>query len=95
MDALKQLARSHLKRQFDVSHSVSIQCLLDQEERRRRFEKEIDFWFVLKPETLWPHSVFEPLLVGISFKLSRTYPWLGRQQQDQVVEVGRRLSEMS
>ena len=95
LEEFKQLARSCLKRPFGMSHVVLIQLLLYQKEWRRRFEKEIDFWFVLKPGTVWPHSTFEPLLVGVSFKLSRTYPWLVRQQRDQVVEAGRRLSEMS
>ena len=91
LEALKQLAKSRLKRPFDVSHVVLIQRLLYQEEWRRIFEKEMDFWFVLKPGTVWPNSAFEPLLVGISFKLSRTQLWLVRQQRDQVVEAGHRL----
>ena len=78
-----------------VTHGVLIQHLLYQEEWRRRFEKEMDFWFVMKPGDVWPNSAFEPLLVGISFPLSRVYPWLVRQQRDQVVEAGSLLSKMS
>ena len=95
LEALKQLARSRLKRPFLVTHVVLIQRLLYQEEWRRRFEKEMDFWFVMKPGDVWPNSAFEPLLVGISFPLSRVYPWLVRQQRDQVVEAGSLLSKMS
>lgn len=36
----------------------------------------MDIWFTLSTGTLWPHSAFEPLLVGISFPLCRTRPWL-------------------
>ena len=95
LEALKQLARSRLKRPFLVTHVVLIQRLLYQEEWRRRFEKEMDFWFIMKPGTVWPDSAFEPLLVGISFPLSRNYPWLVRQQRDQVVAAGRQLSQVS
>ena len=95
LEALKQLARSRLKRPFLVTHVVLIQRLLHQEDWRRRFEKEMDFWFVLHPGTVWPNSAFEPLFVGISFKMFRSYPWLVRQQRDQVVAAGRHLSKMS
>ena len=61
----------------------------------RRFEKEMDFWFVMKPGDVWPNSAFEHLLVGISFPLSRVYPWLVRQQRDEVAEAGSLLSKMS
>ena len=59
------------------------------------FEKEVDLWFILHTGTFWPHDMFEPLLIGISFPLSRNHPWLVRQNRDPVVEVGRALSEMS
>ena len=95
LEALKQLARSRLKRPGLVTHVVLIQRLLYQEEWRRRFEREVDFWFTLAPGDVWPHSAFEPLLVGIYFPISRTYPWLVRQQHNQVVEAGRQLSQMS
>ena len=95
LEALKQLAWSRLKRPELVTHVVVIQRLLYQEEWRRRFEKEVDFWFTLAPGDVWPHSAFEPLLVGISFPMSRTYPWLVRQQSEQVVAAGRGLSAMS
>jgi len=95
LEALKQLARSRLKRPFLVTHVVLIQRLLYQEEWRRRFEKEMDFWFIMKPGIVWPYSAFEPLLVGLSFPLSKTYPWLVRQQRDQVVAAGRQLSQVS
>jgi hypothetical protein len=95
LEALKQLACSRLKRPFLVTHVVLVQRLLYQEEWRRRFEKEMDFWFVMKPGDVWPHSAFEPLLVGISFPLSRTYPWLVRQQRDEVVAAGSQLSALS
>ena len=95
LGALEQVACSRLKRPFQVAHVVIIQRLLYQEERRRRFEKEMDFWCVLQPGIVWPHSAFEPLLVGISFQMSRSYPWLVRQQRDQVVGAGRALSSLS
>ena len=61
----------------------------------RRFEKEMDFWFIMSPGVVWPHSAFEPLLVGIYFPLSRDYPWLVRQQPDKVVAAGSLLSVLS
>ena len=95
LEALKQLARSRLKRPLVVTHVVLVQRLLWQEEWRRRFEKEMDFWFIMKPGVVWPHSALEPLLVGISFPLSRNYPWLVRQQRDEVVAAGSLLSTLS
>ena len=79
LEALKQVARSRPKRPFQVTHVVLIQRLLHQEEWRQRFEKDMDFWFVLHPGTVWPNSAFEPLFFGISFKMFRNYPWLVRQ----------------
>ena len=95
--SLKQLARSRHKRPHTVTHVFVCQRLLWQERWRRRFEKEMDVWFILHSGLYWPHSLFEPLLVGISFPMLRRDqgPWLVRQERDQVVEVGRTLSEMS
>ena len=95
LDALKQLARLRLKRPHSVCHVVLIQRLLYEEEWRRRFSKEMDFWFVLKAGEAWPNSAFEPLIVGIAFPMARSCPWLVRQQQDQVVAAGRALSALS
>ena len=78
--ALHQLARSRHKRPHAVTHVFVCQRLLWQEEWRRRFEKEMDFWFVLNTGTDWPHHLFEPLIVGISFPMrnSNHWPWLVR-----------------
>ena len=53
--------------------------------------------FFLNPGTYWPHSLFEPLVVGISFAMRNRQagPWLVRQERDKVVEVGRALSQES
>lgn len=94
--ALKELARARLKRPYSCIHVMLIPRLLYQEEWRKRFEKETDIWFSLEPGgTAWPHSCYEPLMVGISFPLYRTYPWLIRIERDKVVELGRSLCKMS
>ena len=93
--ALKELATSKLKRPYDVTHVVIIPRLMYQEEWSKRFQKEMDLWFVLHPGTFWPHSAFEPLMVGISFPLRRTRPWRISQLREEVVGAGRALSEMS
>ena len=95
--ALKQLAKSRQKRPHHVTHVFLCQRLLWQEEWSRRFQKETDVWFMLHPGTFWPHHLFEPLLVGISFPMSNREqgPWLVRQKRDQVVDVGLALSKMS
>ena len=99
--SLKQLARSRHKRPTSVTHVFLCQRLLWQEEWRRRFEKEMDIWFILHNGFYWPndstHNLFEPLIVGICFPMSRRElgPWLVRQQREQVVDVGRTLSEVS
>ena len=93
--ALKELARSRHKRPQHLTHVVLIPRLLYQEEWRKRFEKEVDIWFALSPVDVWPHSAFEPLMVGISFPLYRTYPWLLRLDQEKVVGIGRTLSSLS
>ena len=86
---------SRYKRPYEVTHVFLCQRLLWQEEWRRRFEKEMDVWFILHCGSAWPNHNFEPLLVGISFPMSRSRPWLVRQLREQVVEVGRALSEVS
>ncbi len=93
--ALKELARSRHKRPFVQTHVVMIPRLLYQEEWRSRFEKEVDLWFALSPGECWPHSAFEPLMVGLSFPLSRSLPWLVRLERERVVGIGRALSKMS
>ena len=95
--ALKQLAKSRQKRPHHVTHVFLCQRLLWQEEWRRRFEKEMDVWFILHNGTAWPHKLFEPLLVGISFPMKNRErgPWLVRQQREEVVEAGRAVSQMS
>ncbi len=95
---LKELARSRHKRPSEVTHVVMIPWLLWDEEWRSRFEKEVDVWFILHNGSIWPHSAFEPLLVGISFPIlppSRSYPWQVKQERTRMVELGRALSQMS
>ena len=72
-----------------------VSTLLWDEEWRTRFEKEIDLWFFLNPGMYWPHDMFEPLVVGISFPLSRSRPWLVSQLREEVVEAGCALSALS
>ena len=96
--ALKELSRSRHKRPLEVTHVVMIPRLLWDEEWRSRFEKEVDFWFILHNGSLWPHSAFEPLLVGISFPIlppSSPYPWQVKQERTRMVDMGRSLSQMS
>ena len=96
--ALKELARSRHKRPSEVTHVVMIPRLLWDEEWRSRFEKEMDFWFILHNGALWPHSAFEPLLVGISFPIlppSSPFPWQVKQERTRMVDLGRTLSQMS
>ena len=96
--ALKELVRSWHKCLFKVSHVVLIPRLLWDEEWRNRFEKEVNVWFVLHNGSPWPHSAFEPLMVGISFPLlppSSPYPWQVKQEWKRVVDLGRTLSQMS
>ena len=80
LSALKQLARSRQKRPHHVAHAFMCQRLLWQEEWRRRFEKEMDVWFILSPGVYWSHKLFEPLVVGISFPMENRDdgPWLIR-----------------
>ena len=93
--ALKEVARSRQKRPTEVTHVFLCHRLLWQEEWRSRFEKEFDVWFLLYPGDAWPHSMFEPLLVGISFPLRRERPWLVREKREEVVAFGRSMSKMS
>ena len=90
--ALKEIARARHKQPQFVTYVVFIPRLLYQEECRTRFQKEVDIWFALQPGEYWPHSAYEPVMVGISFPLYRTYPWLLRLERDKVVGVGRILS---
>ena len=93
--ALKEVARARHKRPRHVTYVILIPRLLYQEEWRSRFQKEVDVWFTLSNGDYWPHIAYEPLLVGISFPLYRTQPWLLRMERDKVVGLGRSLSEMS
>ncbi len=96
--ALKELSRSHHKHPLVVTHVVMILRLLWDEEWRSHFEKEVDFWFILHNGSLWPHSAFEPLLVGISFPMlppSSPFPWQVKQERMRMVDLGRALSQMS
>ena len=93
--ALKQLSRTKQKRRFDVTHIVLIPRLLYWEEWQSRFEKEMDIWFVMHHGTAWPTFTHEPLLVGLSFPMYRSYPWLLRLESEKVVEIGRTLSKLS
>jgi hypothetical protein len=95
LHALKEVAKGRHKRPHYVGYVILIPRLLYQEEWRSRFEKEVDVWFPLQTGEFWPHSAFEPLMVGISFPLYRTRPWLLRMERDKVVGIGRTLSKMS
>jgi len=92
---LKEIARSRQKRPTEVRHVFLCHRLLWQEEWRSRFEKEFDVWFVLSTGDAWPHSMFEPLLVGISFEMRSERPWLVRERRQEVVAFGSALSKMS
>ena len=93
--ALRQLARTRQKRRFDVTHVVLIPRILYWEEWQSRFEKEMDLWFVLHTGSVWPHTAHEPLLVGLSLPMNRSYPWYLRMEAEKVVEIGRDLSRLS
>jgi hypothetical protein len=96
--ALKELSRAKHKRPSEVSNVVMIPRLLWDEEWCSRFEKEMDFWFILHNGSIWPHFAFEPLLVGITFPIlppSSPYPWQVKQERTRVVDLGRALSKMS
>ena len=92
--ALEELAQSKLKRPFEVTHVFLCPRLLYFEEWRRRFEKEMDFWFLIDANIpFWPNSCCDPLVLGISFPLRRERPWKLRGEP-KVVDVGRRVQEM-
>jgi hypothetical protein len=96
--ALKELSRSCHTRPSEVTHVVMIPRLLWDEEWQSRFEKEVYVWFILHNGSLWPHSAFEPLMVGISFPIlppSSPFPWQVKQEQTRVVDLGCALSQMS
>jgi hypothetical protein len=96
--ALKELSRSWHKCPSEVTHVVMIPWLLWDEEWHSQFEKEVDVWFILHNSSIWPHSAFEPLMVGISFpilSLSSSYPWQVKQEWNRGVDLGCALSEMS
>jgi hypothetical protein len=80
---------------FDVTHVVLIQRVLYWEEWQSRFEKEMDLWFILHTGSVWPHTAHEPLVVGLSFPMNRSYPWYLRLETQKVVEIGRDLSRLS
>lgn len=75
----------------DVSDSYSE--TLYQEKWRSCSQKEVDVWFTLSTGKFWPHSAFEPLLIGTSFPPRGTRPWLPSMKRDKVVALGRTLSE--
>lgn len=93
--ALKEVAKARHKRPRDTTYVVLIPRLLYQEEWRGRFQKEVDVWFALQTGDFWPRTAYEPLMIGISFPLYRSRPWLLRMERDKVVEIGRTLSQMS
>ena len=93
--ALKQVAKARQKRPYDCTHVVIIPRILYWEEWRSRFDKEVDVWFVLHSGEAWPHFAHEPLIVGFSFPMNRSYPWLLRLLSEKVVGIGRALSTMS
>jgi hypothetical protein len=76
---------------------VMIPRLLWDEEWQSHIEKEVDFWLILHSGSLWPHSAFEPLLVGISFPIlppSSPLPWQVKQEWTRMVDLGCALSQM-
>jgi hypothetical protein len=96
--SLKKLSRSCHTHPSEVTHVVMILQLLWDEEWRSRFEKEVDVWFILHNRSIWPHSAFEPLIIGISFPIlppSSPFPWQVKQKWMRVVDLGCALSQMS
>ena len=92
---LEQLARSRQLRPYTTTHVVIIPRLLYQEEWRGRFQKEVDLWFTCDFGMIWPDTSLEPLMVGIRFPLSRTYPFELKLDREKVAQLGRTLSEVS
>ena len=94
LTALEELAQSKLKRPFEVTHVFVCQRLLYFEEWRRRFNKEMDLWFLIEPiSDFWPNTCCEPLVFGISFPLRPSRPWKLRRVPE-VVDLGRNLQEV-
>jgi hypothetical protein len=92
--ALKEIAQAKLKRPFEVLHVFVCCRLLYFEEWRRRFNKEMDLWFLIEANSaLWPNSCCEPLVFGISFPLRNHRP-LKLRRVPPVVALGRRLQEV-
>ena len=62
-----------------------------------RFEKEMNLWFILYPGIYLSHNLFEPLVVGTSSPIRNMVQehWLVQQKQEEVVEDGCALCEMS
>ena len=89
------LERYCLKRPAITTHVVLLPRLLYQEEWRSRFEKLDDFWFIMHRGSVWPHSYFEPLIIGICFPLSRSYPWELKQHRERMVGLCRTMSKVS
>ena len=93
--ALKEMARARHKRPTTSTHVVIIPRLLYQEEWRGRLKKEVDVWFLMHHGSVWPKSYFEPLVIGIRFPLSRSYPLELKQDRERMVGLGRTLSKVS
>ena len=77
---------------------MMIPRLLWDEEWQSQFVKEVYFWFILHNGSIWPHSAFGPLVVGISLPvlpLSRPFPWQVKQERKRVVYLGHTLPQMS
>eukprot|EP00978_Attheya_sp_CCMP212_P004814 scaffold10598_cov48-Attheya_sp.AAC.2 len=91
--ALEQISEAKHKRPYATKHIVVIPRLLYYEEWRRRFEKEVDFWVMIPTGNYWPHSCFEPLLLGLSFPMRRESPWLLRRHAG-LVGFQRKVQEM-
>ena len=75
--ALEKIARSRQKRPHHDTHIFMCQRLLWQEEWRRRFEKEMDPWFIFYPGIYWSHDLVEPLIVGKKAKQGITGTLVG------------------
>ena len=91
--ALEQISDARHKRPYTTKHIVIIPRLLYFEEWRRRLEKEVDFWVMIPTGIFWPHSCFEPLLLGLSFPMRRESPWLLRRHTG-MVGFQRKMQEM-
>eukprot|EP00978_Attheya_sp_CCMP212_P005058 scaffold11166_cov48-Attheya_sp.AAC.4 len=93
LTALEQISEAKHKRPYATKHIVVMPWLLYYEEWRRRFEKEVDFWVMIPTGNYWPHSCFEPLLLGLSFPMRRESPWLLRRHAG-LVGFQRKVQEM-